>query len=167
MPEKLAKEIHNDHSYYRHPDEPESLLTGGEYLDIMMERDGPWGIMLMQADGKPGNSTYKYRSPDELTAKGRAKIGRQSPEFNYSLSDMGIFEWLALTLQEDLNKLADGSTSMLLANRIDYDDGARVPAPSVTSEGKITYYLMPANSPPASPITNVRYCIGSPKVGTL
>jgi hypothetical protein len=89
-----------------------------------------WGIGLMQASPRSGFKSEHYKahmSPRQLTEnwQGRLVIGdMESPDANkcVNVGCLGVFEWLALTLQEnDDNTIDKHSESWLIANRIIVD----------------------------------------------
>ncbi len=119
---------------YRNPEANSSTpiesqwLTATEYLDQRIEVDGDWGIILAQTSDDAGLKSIvegpeSERSPDAMTKNGtdHARVGGQD------VDGLGIFEWLALTLQEDPTKLSNKDFSWLLANRLQVGDSTRVP----------------------------------------
>ena len=121
--QNLLNAIHNDDPIYRDPENPTNMLRSSEYLDRKIATDGPWGIMLIQTSNKAGLDQLKGQSPDQMTNNGQDHL-----TFNgFGVDSLGIFEWFALTLQEDPTKLSSSDYSWMLANRLDVDGVPRVP----------------------------------------
>ncbi|MDO8591805.1 MAG: hypothetical protein Q7R60_02705 [bacterium] len=118
----LLDAIQQDMKLYRDPQNPENLLTSSEYLDKKIAQDGPWGVMLVQTSNDAGTNGTKGKSPDSLTAGGQEHL----QVAGHNVDAMGIFEWLALTLQQDPTKLSREDVSWLLANRLDVYGDFRV-----------------------------------------
>jgi hypothetical protein len=129
--DNLIAAIEMNKPMYRNPDQPGQILTPRTYLNKKIEEDGAWGIMLVQTSEQAGLESILGKSPDELTGDGAA---------NYQIADtlgsgeacsvdaLGVFEWLALSFQEDPSKLsATTDYSWLLANRLDVDGRPFVP----------------------------------------
>lgn len=125
----LLAAITNDLPLYRDAGHPSQLITSSDYLARKIEQDGPWGVILTQTSNQAGlkrivESSTGQRSPDAMTNHGASHFeiaGR-------AVDNMGIYEWLAVTLQEDPTKLSCHDYSWMLANRVDGGDGgAHVP----------------------------------------
>jgi hypothetical protein len=121
----LLKAITEDKPMYRDPRDVSKLLSAREYLDLRIEYDGPWGIMLAQTSDEAGTKDLvdgdaEFRTPDSLTNKGQSRttMGNGIP-----IDNLGIFEWLAMTFQEDPSELSSQDFSWLLANRLTLDSG--------------------------------------------
>lgn len=104
-------------------------FSAREYVNQRITHDGNWGVMLVQTSKDAGiqrlnEGASTDRTPNALTA------GGQSP-FRIAGEDvgaMGIFEWVALSLQEDPQGISAADYSWLLANCIEDANGvARVP----------------------------------------
>jgi len=123
--EQLLDAINNNTPMYRPQSRPGDLITAAEYLDGKIKQDGPWGVMLAQTSNDAGIEQYKGKSPDDLTitANGHDNLRLKQVQ----VDQMGIFEWWALTLQEDPSQLSNSDYSWLLANRLDVNGVARVP----------------------------------------
>ena len=119
----LLSVIQSDQPLYRDPASPFQRLTPSQYLDRKIAEDGPWGVALTQTSPQAGIDRLKGKSPDELTENGT----RHLEVAGQMVDSMGVFEWIALTLQEDPKQLSAQDYSWLLANRIDIDDRPRVP----------------------------------------
>lgn len=117
----LKKAIDEGQSIYRDPDDPSKLLSCGEYLQKKIAQDGDWGIILAQTSNQAGLEMLKGQSPDLMTGNGKKRIGVNGEQGGvaHPLDSMGIFEWLALTVQEDPSQLSTHDFSWLLANRLD------------------------------------------------
>jgi hypothetical protein len=115
--ENLLKALENDHPLYRDPFNSSELLTPGEYLEGKIAKDGPWGVMLMQSSNQAGIKDLLGKSPNDLldTPSGHLHAASQA------IDAMGIFEWLALSLQEDPSQLSAKDFSWMLANRMELD----------------------------------------------
>jgi hypothetical protein len=104
-------------------------ISAREYLNERMDSDGAWGVMLAQTSDDAGlrylveDTPDDERSPDALTDNGSYHL-RVAGHY---ADAMGVFEWLALTLQEDPSKMSSQDLSWLLANRIDVNGGPCVP----------------------------------------
>jgi hypothetical protein len=98
-------------------------MSGDDYLDQKIAEDGPWGLALTQTTDEAGTKELPEMSPDELTNEGRQhlEIGGER------VDGLGIFEWLAMTLQHNPAKLSRLNKSWLLANRLEVDGMAQVP----------------------------------------
>ncbi len=87
---------------YRSRDNPGVIYTAREYLDYKISQDDPWGIMLMQTISEAGVDSRKVQSHQELTGNGtRTPMLGGRP-----VCSTGIFEWLALMLQERPDELS-------------------------------------------------------------
>ncbi len=132
----LLEHIKENKLLYRDPNTPMAATTTAlpaisvqAYLDRKIEQDGPWGIMLVQTSEEAGldrlvQGSEEERSPNALTNSGAGSFevaGQQA-------DGLGIFEWIALTMQVDPKTLSPTDVSWLLANRFDDTSGeARVP----------------------------------------
>ena len=121
--DSLLDAIQQDMKLYRDPEDPETLLTSSQYLDKKIAQDGPWGVMLVQTSNDAGTKDTKDKSPDTLTVEGQQHL----QVAGHNVDSMGIFEWLALTFQEDPTKLSSKDVSWLLANRLVIGGGPYVP----------------------------------------
>jgi hypothetical protein len=83
----------------------------GEYLNDKFMDDGWWGIMLVQTGKAAGQSRRK--PPSELRERRPYMLN------GYRSDSFGIYEWLALTLQEDPGIFA-GSRNLMLGNYTTY-----------------------------------------------
>lgn len=110
----LIEAVKNDEQMYRSPAEPGSLMTPRGYLETAIAADGLWGVMLAQTSPDAGVESKLGKSPDALTGEGQVRMRLAGQEVDY----MGVFEWIALTLQEDPSELSNEDYSWLLANRI-------------------------------------------------
>lgn len=129
----LADLLKSDTALYRNPIAPHFFATNNttapdwlsakEYLNQRIATDGPWGVMLVQTSKDAGLANFVGKSPDELTDEGlkRFEIAGQK------VDSLGIFEWLALTLQERPDELSPQDVSWLLANRMEVGGGPLVP----------------------------------------
>lgn len=108
---------------YRHPANPSQLISAREYLGYRLSTDGPWGVMLMQTGKGAGYEQMTAQSPDDLTSLGM----RHLEVAGHAVDGMGIFEWLALTTQENPTNISADDVSLLLANRLIIEDKAQVP----------------------------------------
>jgi len=102
---------------------PGSIQKPSEYLDDKIKQDGPWGVMLVQTSNEAGLKSLIGKSPNDLTNNGAGRLKFAS----FDVDSLGIFEWLALTLQEDPNKLSSKDYSWLLANRLMAGNSPQVP----------------------------------------
>ena len=121
----LIDAIQTNKPLYRNPDKPGELMTPKDYLDRKIAEDGAWGIMLVQTSEQAGVESLRGKSPDELTSDGQGSfaIGAKC-----RVDGLGIFEWLALTIQEDPRQLsAKTDYSWMLANRLDVEGDPYVP----------------------------------------
>ncbi len=122
--DQLLTAIQTDQAIYRTPNLPDQMISMSTYLDRKIEQDGSWGIMLAQTSDEAGIDVLKGQSPDQLTENGEKdfKVAGQQ------VDAMGIFEWIALTLQENPRMLSSKDYSWLLANRFtDSSGGPLVP----------------------------------------
>lgn len=108
---------------YIDPDDHRKVITAAEYLDKKIATDGPWGIMLVQATQEAGTNTMlEAKSLAQRTQDGTQQIILAEQP----VDAMGIFEWLALTLQRDPHTLSNIDQSMLPANRFEHiENGER------------------------------------------
>lgn len=121
--DNLLAAINSDEPMYKSWDNPGVMYTAREYLDYKISQDGSWGIVLMQTSNEAGVDGWRGQSPDELTGNGtRTPMLEGQP-----VGSAGIFEWLAVTLQEDPRQLSRQDYSWLLANRLTGDGGSQVP----------------------------------------
>jgi hypothetical protein len=121
--QNIIKSIKGNHRFYKSWDAPGIVYTAAEYLDHKIKEDGPWGLMLTQTSDEPGVKSLLGQSPDELT--GRAN---HTPVIaDQEVGSFGLFEWLALTLQEDPRHLSAQYYSWMLANRTEVTGGPRGP----------------------------------------
>jgi hypothetical protein len=119
----IIKLLQGNHRFYKSWDEPGVFYTAAEYLDHKIEQDGPWGLMLVQTGDEPGAKSLIGQSPDDLT--GRAN---HTPVIaGQEVGSFGLFEWLALTLQEDPKQLSTQYYSWMIANRTEVTGDPRVP----------------------------------------
>jgi hypothetical protein len=108
---------------------PQQWVSAREYLNERIDSDGAWGVMLAQTSDDAGlrylveDTPDDERSPDALTDNGSYHF-RVAGHY---VDAMGIFEWLALTLQEDPSTLSSQDLSWLLANRLAVNGGPCVP----------------------------------------
>ncbi len=121
--EQLITAIGSNQPLYRAVSQSSQLLTVEEYLESKIAEDGPWGVMLAQTSNLAGFRSIVGQSPDEMTVGGT----RHLQLVGQHVDAMGIFEWLALTLQEDPRTLSSGDHSWLLANRLSLLSGLYVP----------------------------------------
>lgn len=127
--------LKQDKPLYRSASRPRELLTPKEYLDAKIASDGPWGVMLAQT-GKnfgylrmdsAGNLSDEY-NPNMLTRNGDARFQIAG----YNVDGLGLFEWLAITMQADpkqLSPISLGTSTMswFLGNRFIRGDEPVVP----------------------------------------
>jgi hypothetical protein len=139
----LLETINNDKPLYQKPRVPGSLMTATEYLDARIAEDGPWGVMLAQTSNEAGLEHIKGQSPDQLTTTGGVSDNLRLK--NIPVDAMGIFEWWALTLQEDPSQLSNSDYSWLLANRLDVDGVAQVPY-GLWFDGQVDSFLFGAGN---------------------
>jgi hypothetical protein len=119
----ITKAISEEAPFYKSWDNPGVMYTAAEYLDYRISQDGPWGLALIQTSDDAGIKHFVGKSPDELTG-----TMSHSPSIaGEVVGSMGMFEWLALTLQEDPRSLSSQDYSWMLANRLDVGGGSRVP----------------------------------------
>ena len=99
-----------------------------EYLNQRIKQDGDWGIILAQTSDEAGlerlvKGSPSDRTPDKLTDNGSTNFIVAGQK----VDGMGIFEWIALTFQEDPTKLSTKDVSWLLANRLKINGVPQVP----------------------------------------
>lgn len=125
--QQLAEAIDTQSEIYFDPDDHTRLISTQDYLEKKITSDGLWGVMLMQTSNIPGALTglvLDPKSPREINGNGHLVLQKTN------VDAMGIYEWLALTLQENPREISkcrssrrthlsnDGYPSWLLANRI-------------------------------------------------
>jgi hypothetical protein len=120
--------IVGDQPLYRDAGNPSRLRTSSDYLARKIEQDGPWGVILTQISDQAGlkrivESSDEQCSPDAMTNNGTGHF----EVAGQAVDDMGIFEWLGLTLQEDPAKLSTQDYYWMLANRVEVSGAQRVP----------------------------------------
>lgn len=113
---------------YRDPEHPDQYMSAKRYLDLKIEKDGPWGLMLMQTSDDAGidrlvQGSAADRSPNALTNNGNDHFTLAGQ----NVDGLGIFEWIALTFQKDPKTLSTRDVSWLLANRLDVNGDPYVP----------------------------------------
>lgn len=121
--EHLLGAIKSNQPFYRDPENPTRLLTPTQYLDKKIAEDGAWGVMLAQTSQAAGIERIKGQSPDQMTGDGSQHLELTG----HNIDAMGVFEWIALTLQNDPKELSPQDASWLLANRMTVDGGPHVP----------------------------------------
>lgn len=91
--------------------------TAKEYLEYRIDQ----GVteILVQVSNEAGLKSLLMKSPNSLTDNGTKPLKIAG----YNVGQMGIFEWIALTLHENPGNISSEDWSWLLANRV----GARVP----------------------------------------
>ena len=121
----FLSDIYEGKAIYYDTTMPGSRMTASSYLNMKIAQDGPWGVMLAQTSNEAGTEQFNGKSPDDLTitAHGHDNLRLRQER----VDQMGIFEWWALTLQEDPTRLSSQDGSWLLANRLDYNSGSDVP----------------------------------------
>ncbi len=112
MNDNIQQALNNDTPFYRSPyagtllgnnNVPYDRWIGAKtYLSQHLTVEGKWGVALMQTSDQAGlDSLVKglsgERTPNSLTQDGSSDV----IVANQKVDAMGIFEWLALTLQED------------------------------------------------------------------
>jgi hypothetical protein len=127
--DSLLSAIAENQPLYRAQDVPERLITPTEYLDRKIAQDGAWGVMLLQTSDQAGlkrivEGPEDMRSPDAMTNNG---VGHFEVA-GIKVDNLGIFEWLATSFQEDPSKLSSQDYSWMLANRMTVDGGPHVPS---------------------------------------
>jgi hypothetical protein len=134
----LLQAVNNNEPMYRSLVGTGPLMTASEYLDERIDENGPWGIMLAQTSNDAGMLHQTGQSPDQLTTisgrSGHMLVG------TILVDAMGIFEWWALTLQEDPSQLSNAASltsSWLLANRINVRGDVQVPTGLWNSYGYV------------------------------
>ncbi|MFO0970724.1 MAG: hypothetical protein U0520_00015 [Candidatus Saccharimonadales bacterium] len=111
----LMQAIEGGTPCYRDPADPSKLLSAEQYLDKKIAEDGPWGVMLIQTSEQAGIKDLVGQSPNQLTNNGQGHL----EVAGHIVDGLGIFEWLALTAQEDPRQLsATTDYSWLLANSL-------------------------------------------------
>jgi hypothetical protein len=130
---ELMRQLLSDEKIYRNPIAPHFFATNNtsapewlsarEYLDQRIREDGPWGVILTQNSPEAGVKSMVGKSPDELTDEGRKRLEIAG----YKVDGLGIFEWLALTFQQDPSELSPSDYTWMLANRLNVGGDPRVP----------------------------------------
>lgn len=114
----LVDSLQNDTPLYRNPHWAANntpaprWLSARAYLEQRIATNGPWGVMLVQTSKHAGLKNFEGKSPNELTDYGY----KHFEIAGYPVDSLGIFEWLAFTLQEDPKQLSRRDFSWLLAN---------------------------------------------------
>lgn len=119
----LLNAIRNGDSIYRTAGSPGLRVPVTSYLDLKRNLDGDWGMFLVQTNTDAGVQSLVGKSPNELTADGSQHLKVAGER----VDAMGIFEWLALTIQENPAELSSSDFSWMLANRVDVNGGTYVP----------------------------------------
>jgi hypothetical protein len=124
----LVKAITQNQALYRDLSAQGKAVQVGQYLQNKIDTDGPFGVILAQTSDQAGLKSIvegpeAKRSPDAMTQRGEThfEIAGQA------VDGMGVYEWLALTFQEDPTKLSSTDVSWLLANRISINNTPYVP----------------------------------------
>lgn len=122
--------ITRDQPLYRNTANPSQLDTSSDYLARKIEQGGPWGVIPTQTSDQAGLECIVYgsdeqRSPDDMINNGAGQ----------AVDNIGIFEWLGLTLPEDPTKLSTQDYSWILANRVEVGGVPRVPYATDTTAG--------------------------------
>lgn len=112
----------NDELIYRRPGQPAVLISGREYLRLKLRQDGEWGVMLVQTSPNAGTDRLHGKSPRELTDEGKVHLKIAG----VPVDQMGVFEWIALTLQTDPSQYSPNTLALLLANRMVFDGKMQV-----------------------------------------
>lgn len=129
-----------------------NLIRPREYLQQKIAFDGPWGIILAQTSNKPGLAGLNRESPDQMTANGITQLSIDVGK-GLSVGAMGIFEYLALTLQQNPRSLSrvtgnqgnkQGDRSWLPANR--FYLGNRPHVPYVYSDPHVHWKIAPSTT---------------------
>ena len=120
----LLEQLQNDTPIYRNPKAANQNLAGNstepqwlsarQYLTQRLEEDGPWGIVLIQNTEDAGISSLADKSPDDLTAQGNGHFEIAGQQ----VDGLGVFEYLALTMQHDGYSFSTNNRSFMLANRL-------------------------------------------------
>ncbi|MFO0970730.1 MAG: hypothetical protein U0520_00045 [Candidatus Saccharimonadales bacterium] len=107
--------IKNGTPLYRLPAAPGTLISAEHYLSLRIAEDGPWGVALVQTSKVAGVNSKLGQSPNQLTADGSAHLQIA----DHSIDGLGIFEWIATTLQADPRQFSPVDVSWMLANRLE------------------------------------------------
>ena len=99
-----GRTLNANEQIYRDPANPKRLLTPKEYLDQRIAEDGDWGVALVQTNEEPGVRTMRRSAPSAYYFPFKHHIAVEG----YHVDGMGIFEYIALVLQEDCSKLDQG-----------------------------------------------------------
>jgi hypothetical protein len=121
--EDLLAAIKGNSPFYRDSVTPSQLLTASQYLDKKIAEDGPVGVMLVQTSDAAGIERLVGQSPDQMTSDGSQHLEVAGS----NVDSMGVFEWIALTLQSDPAQLSSDDYSWMLANRLDVSGDPHVP----------------------------------------
>ena len=126
--DRLLSAITENQPLYRAQDDPKRSITPTEYLDRKIAQDGAWGIMLIQTSDQAGlkrivEGPVDMRSSDAMTNNG---VGHFEIA-GIKADNLGIFEWLATSFQEDPSKLSNQDFSWMLANRMTVNGAPFVP----------------------------------------
>lgn len=114
--ENLRDAWNSDQPMYQLPSRPGDLISAFEYIHEKIKQDGPWGVMLAQTSDLAGTSADLGKSTAVLAdAYSRDDVMDLQ---KLRVDQMGIFEWWALTFQEEPSRLSNSDFSCLLANRI-------------------------------------------------
>lgn len=144
--EDIIAAIEEQKPFYRHPISPGVMITAKEYLHHKIAHDGDWGVMLVQTSEQAGLQSLLRKSPDELTGEGHAELAVGTAGRQCRVDGLGIFEWLALTTQEDPRQLsAKTDYSWMLANRLVVDGVPYVPSGS-WYDGQVRSLLFQADN---------------------
>lgn len=88
----------------------------GDYLDMKLEQEGPWGMMLVNTGQAPTPINNPER--DEQDALLAQDPYASLTYRGINIDAMGVFEWMAMNLQTHPQHIARQDRSELLANRI-------------------------------------------------
>jgi hypothetical protein len=146
----LLVEIRDDSAIYHNPASPKKYDANGSteqewisaksYLQQRIAKDGPWGVALIQTSPNYGVQSLADTSVDELTGQGsrHIEIGGER------VDGLGIFEWIAMTLQHEPADFTRYK-SLLLANRIRYPGCEYVPTGLYQAGGRFSCKMDPAD----------------------
>lgn len=142
----LVDAIKTDKPLYLNDAHPRHRMSAQDYLIRKIEQDGPWGVALVQTSDDAGLQRLvagepKDRTPDTLTNEGKNHF----EVAGQAVDGLGIFEWLALTMQENPSELSSADYSWLLANHLDLNGGAHVPC-GFSRGGQVWSYLRAAGN---------------------
>lgn len=118
----LLSTLTSDKPIYRQLNSPTYLVSAHNYLEERILKDGRWGIMLAQTTGQPGTKSMEKVKTSTLLSSANQRL---SLEGKY-VDAMGILEWLAMTIQENPNRISQ-TGGWLLANRIEVAKEVCVP----------------------------------------